>query len=91
MALASAEMLAQALKEGGDLTRALAHHEARLRPIIGRLQARSRKMAAIFIPQSRFAFHLRNLVMRHMPRAWLGRYFSSAIRSEIELARMGTT
>lgn len=91
MALASAEMLAQALKEGGDLTRALARHESRLRPIIGRLQARGRKMAAIFIPQSRFAFHLRNLVMRHMPRAWLGRYFSSAIRSEIELARTGTT
>lgn len=88
MALASAEMLAQALKEGGALTGALARHEARLRPIIGRLQARSRKMAAIFIPQSRFAFRLRNLVMRHMPRAWLGRYFSSAIRSEIELARM---
>ncbi|MND25856.1 3-hydroxybenzoate 6-hydroxylase 1 [compost metagenome] len=87
MALASAEMLAQALKGGGDLTAALARHEARLRPIINRLQARSRKMAAIFIPQSPFAFRLRNFVMRHMPRAWLGRYFSSAIRSEIELAR----
>ncbi|MBT9372936.1 FAD-dependent monooxygenase [Rhizobium sp. CSW-27] len=90
MALASAEMLAQALKESGDLTAALAHHEARLRPIIGRLQVRSRKMAAIFIPQSWFAFRLRNFVMRHMPRAWLGRYFSSAIRSEIELARRGS-
>ncbi|MDH4414909.1 MAG: FAD-dependent monooxygenase [Rhizobium sp.] len=88
MALASAEILAQALKECGDLTGALARHEAHLRPVIGRLQARSRKMAAIFIPQSWFAFRLRNFVMRHMPRAWLGRYFSSAIRSEIELARM---
>ncbi|MBB4955150.1 2-polyprenyl-6-methoxyphenol hydroxylase-like FAD-dependent oxidoreductase [Agrobacterium vitis] len=88
MALASAEMLAQALKEGGDLSDALARHEACLRPIIARLQARSRKMAAIFIPQSRFAFRLRNFVMRHMPRSWLGRYFSSAIRSEIKLAKM---
>jgi 2-polyprenyl-6-methoxyphenol hydroxylase-like FAD-dependent oxidoreductase len=88
MALASAEMLAQALTESGALTGALAHHEARLRPIICRLQTRSRKMAAIFIPQSVLAFRLRNFVLRHMPRALLGRYFSSAIRSEIELARM---
>lgn len=88
MALASAEMLAQALKECGDLTAALAHHEARLRPIIGRLQGRSRKMAAVFIPRSVLAFRLRNFVLRHMPRALLGRYFSSAIKSEIELARM---
>ncbi|MBN8931818.1 MAG: FAD-dependent monooxygenase [Rhizobium pusense] len=88
MALASVEMLAQALMDDADTVKALARHEARLRPIIGRLQARSRKMAAIFIPQSPFAFRLRNFVMRHMPRAWLGRYFSNAIRSEIELARM---
>ncbi|MCQ9147720.1 FAD-dependent monooxygenase [Ochrobactrum sp. BTU2] len=87
MALASAEMLAQALRDGGDLTAALARHEAHLRPIINRLQARSRKMAAIFIPQSWLAFRLRNFVMRHMPRAWLGRYFSSAIRSEVKLAQ----
>ena len=88
MALASVEMLAQALMENGDTATALARHEARLRPIIGRLQARSRKMATIFIPQSPFAFRLRNFVMRHMPRALLGRYFSNAIRSEIELARV---
>ncbi|MEW9612826.1 FAD-dependent monooxygenase [Shinella sp. S4-D37] len=88
MALASAEMLGEALRVSDDPVTALGRHEARLRPIIGRLQARSRKMAAIFIPQSPFAFHLRNFVMRNMPRAWLGRYFSSAIRAEIELVRM---
>lgn len=87
MALASAEMLSQALMEAGDLADGLARHETRLRPIIGRLQARSRKMAAVFIPESALTFHLRNFVMRHMPRTWLGRYFSNAIRSEIELAR----
>ncbi|WEX08620.1 FAD-dependent monooxygenase [Chelativorans sp. AA-79] len=86
MALASAEMLGEALKTNGDLQESLAHHEKRLRPIIGRLQTRSRKMAAVFIPQSAFAFRFRNFVMRHMPRALLGRYFSNAIRSEIKLA-----
>lgn len=86
MALASAEMLGEALKTKADLRQALVDHERRLRPTIARLQARSRKMAAVFIPQSVFAFRLRNFVMRNMPRAWLGRYFSNAIRSEIELA-----
>jgi 2-polyprenyl-6-methoxyphenol hydroxylase-like FAD-dependent oxidoreductase len=87
MALASAEMLSRALMEAGSLSDRLAIHDARLRPIIGRLQARSRKMAAVFIPESALAFHVRNFVMRHLPRAWLGRYFSNAIRSEIELAQ----
>ncbi|WP_186392310.1 MULTISPECIES: FAD-dependent monooxygenase [unclassified Pannonibacter] len=91
MALASAEMLAEALagsaSGSASVGEALARHEARLRPVITRLQARSRKMAAVFIPQSRFAFHLRNIVMRNMPRSWLGHYFTRALRSEIELAR----
>jgi len=87
MAMASAEMLGQALMASEDPTTALANHEARLRPIIVRLQARSRKMAAVFIPQSAFAFKLRNFIMRNMPKSWLGHYFSKSIRSEIELAR----
>lgn len=87
MALASAEMLGEALTGSASVEAALARHEARLRPVITRLQARSRKMAAVFIPEGRFAFHLRNIVLRHMPRSWLGRYFTSALRSEIELAR----
>ncbi|TWF46515.1 FAD-dependent monooxygenase [Neorhizobium alkalisoli] len=86
MALASAEMLGEALRQAGDIGTALAHHERLLRPIITRLQSRSRKMAAVFIPENAFAFKLRNLVMRYMPRSWLGRYFSNAIRAEITLA-----
>lgn len=89
MALASAEILGQALQSHKNVADALALHEARLRPIIGRLQARSRKMASVFIPRSAFAFHMRNFVMRNMPRAWLGRYFTSSIKSEIELAKTG--
>lgn len=87
MALASAEILGKALLAEPDINKALALHEQKLRPVIGRLQARSRKMAAVFIPQSAFAFHLRNFIMRKMPRAWLGRYFTNAIKSEIELAK----
>lgn len=86
MAIASAEMLGQALMSHQDPIVALASHEARLRPIIARLQARSRKMAAVFIPQSVFAFKLRNFIMRNVPKSWLGYYFSKSIRSEIELA-----
>jgi 2-polyprenyl-6-methoxyphenol hydroxylase-like FAD-dependent oxidoreductase len=86
MALASAEILGKALLAETNIDKALALHEQKLRPIIGRLQARSRKMAAVFIPQSAFAFHLRNFIMRKMPRAWLGRYFTNAIKSEIALA-----
>lgn len=87
MAIASAEMLGQALKAKGDPLSALQDHEAKLRPIILRLQARSRKMAAVFIPQSVLAFRARNFVMRHVPKSWLGRYFSKSIRSEIDLAK----
>jgi 2-polyprenyl-6-methoxyphenol hydroxylase-like FAD-dependent oxidoreductase len=86
MAIASAEMLVQALMKHANPLAALASHEVRLRPIIARLQARSHKMAAVFIPQSAFAFWVRNVIMRHAPKSWLGRYFSKSIRSEIELA-----
>ncbi len=75
MALASAEMLGKALLAEADLDKALVLHEQKLRPIIGRLQARSRKMAAMFIPRSAFAFHLRNFIMRNMPRARLTLFY----------------
>lgn len=84
MAMTSAEMLAQELGKA-TLADALAAHDRRLRPALARLQQRSRRMASIFIPQSAFAFHTRNFVLRHMPRAWLGRYFVNAVRSEITL------
>lgn len=63
----------------------LALHEQKLRPIIKRLQARSRKMAAVFIPQSNFAFRLRNFIMRNMPKRLLAWYFSGAIKAEMKL------
>jgi 2-polyprenyl-6-methoxyphenol hydroxylase-like FAD-dependent oxidoreductase len=89
MAMASAELLAQELARH-RVREALAAHERRLRPDIVRLQQRSRHMAALFIPRSGLTFHLRNLVLRHMPRAWLGRYFVNAIRSELSLIETAT-
>ncbi|MCC7250312.1 FAD-dependent oxidoreductase [Hyphomicrobium sp.] len=82
MSIASASILAQELAER-PLVEALARHEQRLRPSIAKLQERSRKMGALFIPATPFSFRLRNFILRHMPRAWLARYFLSAVQSEI--------
>jgi 2-polyprenyl-6-methoxyphenol hydroxylase-like FAD-dependent oxidoreductase len=82
ISMASAQILAEEL-DRGPIDAGLAAHEQRLRPAIVQLQQRSRKMAAWFIPQGAFAFHMRNAVLRHMPRRWLGRYFLNSIRSEI--------
>lgn len=86
MALTSAAILADALSRGG-VVEALAEHEMRLRPSILRLQARSRKMAGMFVPRSQVTFALRNLFMRHAPRQWIGRYFLNAVHAEILAAQ----
>lgn len=89
MALTSACLLAIELA-GGDIDAALARHESRLRPAIARLQQRSRKMAAWFIPATRRAFAIRNAMMRWMPRRLLGWYFLRAVRAELVAAADGT-
>lgn len=86
IAMTSAEILAAELSKA-PVEAALARHHARLRPAITKLQQRSRKMAAMFIPASSLGFHFRNLTLRHMPKAWLGRYFVNSIRSEISLTQ----
>ena len=40
----------------------------------------------MFVPATPAGFAVRNAIMRAIPRAWLGRYLSSAIRTEIALA-----
>ncbi|MDQ8699228.1 FAD-dependent oxidoreductase [Hyphomicrobium sp. LHD-15] len=82
MSIASAAMLAEELGSK-PIDEALRRHDERLRPAIVKLQERSRKMGALFVPASSLSFHLRNFALRHMPRAWLGQYFINAIRSEI--------
>lgn len=88
MAMTSACILAQELKKA-DIATALAKHETRLRPSIERLQARSRKIAPLFIPATRRAFAVRNWIMRHVPPRLLAWYFARAIRSEVLIASMG--
>jgi 2-polyprenyl-6-methoxyphenol hydroxylase-like FAD-dependent oxidoreductase len=82
MSMALASILADELASK-PVAEALRRHEERLRPSIEKLQERSRKMGALFIPATPFSFHLRNFTLRHMPRAWLSRYFLNAVRSEI--------
>lgn len=88
MAMTSACILAQELKHA-DVVTALSRHEARLRPSIERLQARSRKIAPLFIPATRRAFNIRNMVMRYLPPRLLAWYFTHAIRSEVHAASKG--
>lgn len=90
MAMASAYLLAQALgTDAHDVASTLSEHEARLRPTIERLQVRSRKMAAWFIPATPRAFAVRNAVMRWLPRPLLARFLRRSIQSELLSAQRG--
>ncbi|HWV80638.1 MAG TPA: FAD-dependent oxidoreductase [Hyphomicrobiaceae bacterium] len=82
MAIASAGILAEELAKGG-IEEALDRHRARLRPSIRRLQERSIKMGKLFVPATPMSFHMRNIMLRYMPRSWLGQYFQNAVKSEI--------
>ncbi|OAP59260.1 hypothetical protein AYL99_06558 [Fonsecaea erecta] len=85
MALVSAEILGKELQKTSDVLEALRNHEAKLRPSIERLQARSRRMAAWFIPKSTLAYYFRNLVLRLLPYSWIVDFHASSLKSEIEL------
>lgn len=88
IAMTSACLLAEELAKG-DIDAALARHEQRLRPAMRRLQDRSRKMAAWFIPDTPLAFALRNRMLRWMPRRMLGWYLQRSVKSEILAASEG--
>lgn len=85
MAMASAAVLAQALA-GGPIEQALAEHGRKLRPVIERLQQRSRKLAPVYVPGSAWSFGLRNAAMRVLPGVLLKKYFLSGLKSETEAA-----
>lgn len=85
MAMATAYVLAQELGRL-PVEQALAAHDRRLRPIVERLQLRSRKLAPVYVPNSNFAFTLRNTAMRLLPKLLLKRYFLSGLKSEMEAA-----
>lgn len=85
MALVSAEILGKELQKTTDVLEALRNHEAKLRPSIERLQARSRKMAAWYIPKSVISYHFRNLILRILPYSWIVDFHVSTLKSEIDL------
>ncbi|OAL36228.1 hypothetical protein AYO20_04386 [Fonsecaea nubica] len=86
MALVSAEILAKELqKDPDDVLAALRNHEAKLRPAIERLQARSKRMADMFIPKSSLAYYFRNLVLKVLPYSWIVGFHVSSVKSEIDL------
>ncbi|CAH0052071.1 unnamed protein product [Clonostachys solani] len=84
MALASAEILGKELMSTNIVATALSQHERKLRPIIERLQQRSRKMAAMYIPKNTFMYHLRNFFLRFMPYSWIVSWHASSAKSEID-------
>ncbi|TPX13539.1 uncharacterized protein E0L32_006010 [Thyridium curvatum] len=85
MALVSAEILGKELMRTSDVAEALASHERKLRPVIERLQDRSRRMAAMYIPKSTFSYYLRNLLLKIMPYSWIVSWHVNSTKSEIEL------
>ncbi|OAQ58653.1 FAD binding domain-containing protein [Purpureocillium lilacinum] len=88
MALASAELLGLELKKtGGDVAEALGSHERQLRPIIERLQDRTKTMAKMYIPKSTFMYYLRNVTIRVMPYSWLVSWHTGSVVAELDLEK----
>lgn len=87
MALASAEILGRELKATGDVAQALRNHEKKLRPVIEKLQARSRSMMALYIPKSRWMYHVRNVVIKivvgFLPSSWIGWAHTNNVKVDI--------
>lgn len=83
MAMTGAAVLAEELHRHGDIGAALSAYETRMRAPVERLQNRSRNIARWFVPQSKFAFHFRNLVLRNMPGKMLAGYFKRSLQSDI--------
>lgn len=82
MAMMSACVLAEKLKHHA-VPEALALHEQQLRPAITGLQQRSRDIAPWFIPATPRSFRLRNLLLKWLPKRFIGWYFLRAVRADI--------
>lgn len=72
MALTGAKILADKLRDHAPKDAVLLY-EQQMRPAIDSLQARSRKLARWYVPQSTSAFKRRNLMLKVLPK-WLLRY-----------------
>ncbi|KAL1862512.1 hypothetical protein VTK73DRAFT_6764 [Phialemonium thermophilum] len=87
MALVSAEVLGKALMAEKDVPTALASHERKLRPVIERLQERSRTMAAMYIPRTWWRYYLRNLCLWLLPHSWVVQWHANSVKTEIDLTQ----
>lgn len=87
MALASAEILANELKATADVPKALENWEKKLRPVIERLQKRSRTLAAMYIPKNKLVYTARSLVLKFMPYSFIVRWHAKSLASEINLMK----
>jgi len=87
MALISAELLVKDLMVAEDLTQALANHEKKLRPTIGRLQNRSKRLASTYIPRNAFMYYSGNLLMRFLLYSWIVSWHSNG--AEMDLIEEG--
>jgi 2-polyprenyl-6-methoxyphenol hydroxylase-like FAD-dependent oxidoreductase len=89
MAMTGAAVLSEELSRSASVLDGLANYEARMRPPIKKLQDRSRTIAKWFVPHSKIAFHLRNIVLRSMPSRMLAGYFRRALQSELLATGVG--
>lgn len=87
IAMTSSYVLAQLLKRF-DIDEALEKHEIKLRPVVERLQARSRKLAPWFIPSTQRSFRIRNLIIKALPNRIIGWYFLRSVKSNIVAAKV---
>jgi len=82
MAMTSAFILSEALKESDDIDAALENHDKRLRPTIDAIQERTAKILKGYVPSSRFGFGFRNIVFRLLPERWIGNYVAKSVKKE---------
>lgn len=76
MAMAGAYVLAEEMtRSDGDLQRAFARYEARLKPAIGRIQKQARRSARLFVPGNRLVLEMRDAMLRLTARPAVARAF----------------
>lgn len=86
IAMTSASILSEELAACDNIDEALIKHDARLRPIVDSIQARTKKMIKGYVPSTPFTFWFRNVVFKYMPDRWIGRYLIKSIRKEADRA-----
>lgn len=82
VAISSAAILADELRTNNVMP-ALARHENRVRPVVARLQERSRRLSRWFIPATPGAYRRKNLLLKYAPRPLMSWVVRRGIQNEI--------